>query len=183
MTLKHLFQVDVFNVKRELGIPQEKKVVLVAGGTSGYGIDRRAVGELQKDAVVIVVCGKNAKLHDELVLHSHGNPSLKVYGYVSNMPELYAIADLLVSKPGGLTIAECLQRNLTVLVTSFMPGQEKLNYNYLKQHNLILTDYANVKDELEMKTFNATLPSNPARSQIVQDDGGLIREAVGKTLA
>jgi processive 1,2-diacylglycerol beta-glucosyltransferase len=180
MTLKQMFQADVFNVKRELGISQDKKVVLVAGGTSGYGIDLRAIQDLQKDAVVIVVCGNNKKLHDQLVLHA--NESLKVFGYVNNFPELYAIADILVSKPGGLTIAECLQRNLAVAVTSFMPGQERLNYHYLRDHKLIMTDYAQVKNEILMKSFSETLPNNPARNLIVQDSGNLVREAIHKTL-
>ena len=179
MTLKQMLPVDVFNVKRTLGVAQDKKVVLVMGGTSGYGIDRRAIDELQKSAVAIVVCGQNKELHDELVLHARGNSNLKVFGYVDNLPELYATADLLVSKPGGLTIAECLQRNLPVLVTSFMPGQEKLNFDYLVRNSLILTDYAKIKHEILMKQFNEALMNSLLRKQIVQDDGRLVREAVG----
>ncbi len=183
MTLKQIFQPDVFNVKRSLDIAQDKKVVLIAGGTSGYGIDTRAIEEFQKDTVVIVVCGNNAKLYHELMLHSVGKQNLRVYGYVKNMPDLYAIADVLISKPGGLTIAECLQRNLAVLVTSYMPGQEKLNYDYLRDKKLIMTNYKEVKNEILMKSFSSGIKLNPTRNQIVQDDGKLLREAIYRTLS
>jgi UDP-N-acetylglucosamine:LPS N-acetylglucosamine transferase len=54
------------------------------------------------------------------------------------MDELYAVSDLLVTKPGGLTVAEALQACLPVFVTHFLPGQEELNIRYLNKHALVV---------------------------------------------
>ena len=191
VTLKQVLQENdsekLFDVKRKLGIPENKKVILVAGGTSGYGIDLETANELAVSATpepaeLVVVCGKNIKLHDDLMLHASEHPNMKVFGYVDNMPELYSVADLLISKPGGLSVAECLQRNLPVLVTSYMPGQEKLNLDYLVGNRLVMVTKGEARAELQWHSFSSTLLENKARALIVQDDGVLLREAVRKTL-
>jgi processive 1,2-diacylglycerol beta-glucosyltransferase len=45
-----------------------------------------------------------------------------------------AAADLLVSKPGGLTSSEALAMGLPILIVSPIPGQEARNTYYLLEH-------------------------------------------------
>ena len=52
-------------------------------------------------------------------------------GFVTNMHELTAVADLMVSKPGGLTSSECLARGLPMLILDPIPGQEERNAAFL----------------------------------------------------
>ena len=45
-------------------------------------------------------------------------------------------ADLLVTKPGGLTVSEALACNLPMAVFDAIPGQEEDNANFLLTHDM-----------------------------------------------
>ena len=45
-------------------------------------------------------------------------------------------SDLLVTKPGGLTVSEALACNLPMAVFDAIPGQEEDNANFLKTHDM-----------------------------------------------
>src|ERR1043166_4713590 len=47
------------------------------------------------------------------------------------MHELMGIADLAVTKPGGLTTSECLSRGVPMVLVSPIPGQEERNAEML----------------------------------------------------
>ncbi len=55
----------------------------------------------------------------------------KVYDFVENMPELMHAADLMVSKPGGLTVTESLASGLPLMLIEAIPGQETGNQEYV----------------------------------------------------
>ena len=55
----------------------------------------------------------------------------RVYGFVDNMHELMAAADLVVSKPGGLTSSEVLARGKPMVIVDPIPGQEQRNSEFL----------------------------------------------------
>jgi len=52
-------------------------------------------------------------------------------GFVTNMAEYMVAADILVSKAGPGTISEAAALSLPIMVTSFLPGQEEGNVEYV----------------------------------------------------
>jgi processive 1,2-diacylglycerol beta-glucosyltransferase len=50
------------------------------------------------------------------------------------MDELMAVADLVVSKPGGLTTSEALARGAAMVVVNPIPGQESRNSDFLLEN-------------------------------------------------
>jgi len=52
-------------------------------------------------------------------------------GFVSNMHELMAVADLILSKPGGLTSSEALAMGKPLFILNPIPGQEAANSDFL----------------------------------------------------
>jgi processive 1,2-diacylglycerol beta-glucosyltransferase len=50
------------------------------------------------------------------------------------MDELMAVADLVVSKPGGLTTSEALARGTAMAIVSPIPGQESRNSDFLLEN-------------------------------------------------
>jgi len=54
-------------------------------------------------------------------------------GFITNMAEYMVAADVLVSKAGPGTIAEAASLSLPVMLTSFLPGQEEGNVDYVVQ--------------------------------------------------
>ena len=61
---------------------------------------------------------------------------MKVFGLVNNMDELMAASDVMVTKPGGLSICEALASHLPLIFFNAIPGQETNNIRVLKEHGV-----------------------------------------------
>ncbi|MCL5008897.1 MAG: hypothetical protein M1400_00975 [Patescibacteria group bacterium] len=174
MALQPQPEVNMAAIKEKLGIAAGEKVVLVGSGSLGTGLNEeliRKVSSLQK-VKVLVVCGKN-KGYKERLMQKLTQANVKIFGFYSPMSELYAIADIYVGKPGGLTTAEALSWNLPLLVTHWLPGQEELNVEYLKnRHLVILADdaVAQVKQEIDTGEFKKQLATNPAVARLIRPE-------------
>ena len=124
-------------VKAELGISQNKKIVLIAGGGEGLRNATRILYFFLKQGVschVIVVCGKNKKLKkllDAMVEHYHAK-NVSIFGFVSFMPALMNIADCIISKSGPATIMESLSLAKPLILCSYVRGQELGNRLYVQ---------------------------------------------------
>ena len=55
-------------------------------------------------------------------------------GFTDQMDELMAAADLVVSKPGGLTTSEALARGAAMAIVNPIPGQESRNSDFLLEN-------------------------------------------------
>jgi 1,2-diacylglycerol 3-beta-galactosyltransferase len=85
--------------------------------------------QLRIDADAIVVCGRNEALRRRV----HALPArvtVRALGFVDNIPELMRAADVLVTKAGGLTLAEAFCCGVPVVVSDVLPGQETGNLEY-----------------------------------------------------
>ncbi len=63
---------------------------------------------------------------------------LHLFGWTENIPELMAVSDLLITKPGGLTAAEALAAGLPMILTHPIPGPEERHARYLSQNGVAL---------------------------------------------
>jgi processive 1,2-diacylglycerol beta-glucosyltransferase len=57
-----------------------------------------------------------------------------ILGYTTDIDELMAVADVIISKPGGLTSAEVLARGSVLAIVNPIPGQESRNSDYLLEN-------------------------------------------------
>ncbi len=126
---------DKKELRVKLGIPESKFTVLLASGGFGVGPLKELVaglGKEESDMQLIVVCGKNQKLYEE-ICDIKGSCKIPVtaYEYVNNMHELMELADIIVTKSGGLTSSEALAKELPLIIISAIPGQEARNSRYL----------------------------------------------------
>ena len=133
-------------LKKMLGLDGAPSPILLLNahgcGVSGAGA-ARSMGEVINGLLrkgppktILVICGRNEKIKaalSENVKVPQGSV-VKFYAYVANMHELMAIADLTVTKPGGLTTSECLARGLPMVLVSPIPGQEERNAEMLLEH-------------------------------------------------
>ncbi|RJX31297.1 MAG: glycosyltransferase [Oxalobacter sp.] len=116
--------------------------LLLMGGGAGIGQLSTAAEQLlnmQSDIQIIAVAGKNLSLLNELNLLAAQYPGrLKAVGYTNEIERLMHSADLAITKPGGLTVSECLAMGLPMIVISPVPGQEEHNANYLLEQGVAL---------------------------------------------
>jgi processive 1,2-diacylglycerol beta-glucosyltransferase len=109
--------------------------ILVMGGGLGLGPITEAVRSLAEmpraKILVTVVCGQNEALRAELTDLFAADPRFRILGYSQEIPELMAEADLLITKPGGLSSAEALAMGLPLLLLTPLPGQEEENASHV----------------------------------------------------
>lgn len=119
----------------ELGLSPNKFTVLLMGGSFGAGGIKDALEDLlqmDSDFQIIVITGKNVHLKDKLQkISKFNNKSICVLGYTNNMNDLLSHIDLLISKPGGLTVTEALIKNTPMVIPYCIPGQEEENLDFL----------------------------------------------------
>jgi UDP-N-acetylglucosamine:LPS N-acetylglucosamine transferase len=85
---------------------------------------------------MIVLCGRN----DELRRHIQRLPAhlpLQAFGFVDNVADLMRSADVLVTKAGGLTLAEAFCCHVPVVVHDVLAGQEAGNLEYVLSHQAV----------------------------------------------
>lgn len=66
----------------------------------------------------------------------HGIKPTKLLYFVDNINEYMYVADLIVTKPGGLTVSEAIASTLPMAIFKAYPGQEEDNAVYLERNNM-----------------------------------------------
>ena len=120
-----------------MGLQEDIFTVLIATGSFGIGPIETIIDAL-KEFQVIVICGHNKGLYRKLSAKHH--KLVHVFGLVDNMHELMAVSDAMVTKPGGLSIAEALVSQLPLIFFNAIPGQETGNIKVLKTYGIGISD-------------------------------------------
>jgi 1,2-diacylglycerol 3-beta-galactosyltransferase len=68
---------------------------------------------------------------EETAVHVQGKVDMVGLGFITNMAEYMVAASVLVTKAGPGTIAEAASVGLPVMLTSFLPGQEAGNVDFV----------------------------------------------------
>jgi processive 1,2-diacylglycerol beta-glucosyltransferase len=119
------------------------RVLILAGGVSSgaYAIDLAWLRELlaclsipPQDVRLTIVAGSRDKLRVDLERLAR-DTRFEVYprGLVGDMAGAMRSHDLLVAKPGGLTVAEALACGLPLAALRPGPGQETANCEFLRR--------------------------------------------------
>ena len=123
-------------VRKQYGLRDDQPVLLVLGGGFGMGPVAEILTELDKvpgQFQTLVVAGRNEKLRARLATQDRKHPT-HVLGFSKNMHELMAVADLIITKPGGLTSSEALAMGRPLFILNPIPGQEAANSDFLLEH-------------------------------------------------
>lgn len=126
----------------ELGVDAARMTLLLMGGGAGLGnLDEVAdrLMQLDMDFQLIVMAGRNiAALARLRTLEKRFPNRLFAYGYTEHVAKLMACSDLAITKPGGLTVSECLAMGLPMILYRPIPGQEERNADYLLEQGVAL---------------------------------------------
>lgn len=127
---------------REFGLDPAKKTLLLMGGGAGLGSLDAVAARLLKidpDFQLIALAGRNAEALAALQATAAQYPGrLLAQGFTDKVERLMACADLVVTKPGGLTVSECLAMGLPMIVNSPIPGQEERNADFLLEQGVAM---------------------------------------------
>ena len=159
---------DKSKTLKEIGFSDKIPTILVMAGSGGFADMEKIYRELQESDVdfqIIVITGKNKKMYDRMIEIS-GNSSeksrrrfskrflfmrklrnrnsiknvknTKVIYFTSEVDKYMKISDLIITKPGGLTVSEALACNLPMALFNAIPGQEEENANFLVSNSMAI---------------------------------------------
>jgi processive 1,2-diacylglycerol beta-glucosyltransferase len=132
-------QKDQRQTRLAYGLDPGLPMILISAGGFGIGPMEALLAELltmKTPAQVVAIAGKSEELKaklEKLAQEAPPNGPVKIHpiGFTRQMHDYMAAADLLISKPGGMTTSEALARGLPMCVVNPIPGQEERNSDHL----------------------------------------------------
>lgn len=133
---------------------------------------------------ITVVCGRNENLKETLLneyKYSIKDKKLHILGFSKDIDSLMEYSDLIISKPGGLTVSEAINKNLPLLIPFAIPGQETENVEFLTSNgyalyvdnllelNLEIDNLISSPKELEQMRFKLSKLSSCYSKQSIVD--------------
>lgn len=114
-------------------------IVTVLGGANSVMLNLLKKSEqlyfIKPMAQFIIVCGRNKSLKEKLEKDlGKYSDRIKVLGFVDNLHEIMKASDIVISKPGGITVTEMLNLATPLVVFGSPAGQEKENTKFLLEN-------------------------------------------------
>ena len=128
------------DARRELGIPEGESVVLMMGGSMGFGKLPKYTAALKKafdhPFLLYIICGNNEEMKSSLERQYGDDPSVRLVGFTTRVSDYMAACDVLLSKPGGLSSTEALVSGTPLVHTPPIPGCETANADFFSAHGI-----------------------------------------------
>lgn len=148
---------------RALGLDPRRPVVLVMGGGMGPVPLELIIQSLELCGLplqVLAVAGHDETLRARLEsMRGKIALDLHVFGWTEAIPELMAAADLLITKPGGVTVAEALSVGVPMILTHPIPGPEEWHVRHLEHSGVAVTAHSLA----EISQLTGGLLANPQK--------------------
>ncbi len=114
-----------------------KRVLIMGGAMDKLGLNREMLAKLNavKNTKTTVVTGGNTALYKRLTC-GESLEHVEILGFTDDIAALMDQSDLVVTKPGGVTLFEAINKDLPVILKSSMVGQEEENVNFIKNKGI-----------------------------------------------
>jgi len=125
-------------LRQQLGLPLGQAVVLLMGGGLGLGGIDKTLQELEAlpgPLTLLVVAGRNQRLCARVQAFAKRSVhTVRVWGYTEQAHALMRASDLIITKPGALTMSEAFVLGVPLLLHDPIPGPETENAVYATRH-------------------------------------------------
>ncbi|WP_208543868.1 MGDG synthase family glycosyltransferase [Paenibacillus protaetiae] len=118
---------------------KDMPTVLVMGG--GWGLmdeDDEMLEYMSKwrDGIQFIYCvGSNEKARESMLANpAYQHENVRIIGFTREISKLMDIADILITKPGGMTCTEGMTKGIPMLFYHPIPGQEEENCQFFVRH-------------------------------------------------
>jgi len=126
---------DKRTTAKKMNLDPDISTILIMGGGQGLGPIKSILKSLIKvdtNFQIIVLAGTNKRIiHSLHRVTEQSDKKIVILEYSNNVNELMDLATIIITKPGGITVAECLAKGLPMVIVDPIPGQEMYNTNFL----------------------------------------------------
>lgn len=140
----------IWEAKKLQGIGPDQKHLLVMCGSMGCGNIKELAEEiaeyLPENAVMTVICGSNESLYRKLCQKLGEDRRVRILGFTGQVSQLMDSADLYLTKAGGLSTSEALNKHLPMCLINAVAGCEEYNARYFVKHGMAVA----AEDEKEL---------------------------------
>ena len=160
-------------------LSKNKRTILFFGGGE-FGLGKTRTAQIFENFVqenaniqVVAIAGRNIKMKEkfqEIVNENGKQNSVKILEYTNEVPELMSIADLVVTKPGGLTTSESLASHLPMVIINPIPGQEEENAEFLESKGIAIW----IKKSDDSKTVIHNLLNDSGKLSFMKENTALL---------
>lgn len=158
-------QVDIENVRRQLGIRSNGPTVLLRPG--GIGPTESILGVIREITNVgqpfnlLVLAGKNDALQEAVRgLTPPRGVTVKTFGFVNNIHEIMAASDLMITRATGHTVAEAFAVGLPMVLLRPTPGVEDRTADWFVERGVAIKAH----DSLDLEWIMNDLLRNQSRA-------------------
>lgn len=151
---KNYTEEEIIELRKKYCSMDEKKTILLVAGAHGVvpNVNKIVANITNEDNIeLIVVCGKNRRLYRKLKRKFFNYNNVHIYEFVHNIHELMLISDIMITKPGGITMTEAANIGIPVVLYRPVYGQELENAIYFSSQRA--ATIALQEDELIYKTL------------------------------
>ena len=129
--------------RKILHLPENAHILLFCCGSMGagpmYKITKALEKQLEDNMYLVVVCGTNRQLYRRIIQCTAESGKVRVVGYTHQVRQYMAAADLLLTKPGGLSTTEAFYQRLPVIALDAVPGCETRNLEFFTRNGIAVT--------------------------------------------
>jgi len=119
--------------RQVLGLPQNKKMVFLSGGSMGCGpmvkLSFLLSHRFRDEAIIVVACGNNKHLFEQLATSDFTN--VVPIPYTKNIPLYLDATDIYLTKAGGLSTTEAIFKETPIVYINAVPGCETRNIDFM----------------------------------------------------
>lgn len=155
-----------------LGLNLQDPTILITGGQCAIGVTdalQQLLDDKRHHYQVLVTAGSQGADNERLRELANAYPHrFQLFGWCSDMRDLFCASDLVVGKPGGLSVSEAMACGKPFIATCCLGGQEMHNVNFLKKNDaglhVELTELSSTVSELFSNSQRLATMSKNARS-------------------
>lgn len=169
-------ELSPMQAREQMGLPQDRPIVLLAGGSMGHGSQKELIDALLSrsrfNPFIVVVCGSNEKERESLEKRYSKRSNVQIRGFEKRLPLLMRAASVTFTKPGGLSCTEAAVVNTPLIFRNAIPGCETHNQDFFLSRGMA---YALDTPRSQSKAARLLCISEEYRSSMMQAQKGIPR--------
>lgn len=122
----------------------KKTISIILGASGAISSKLEFIDKISSKFHINIICGTNKTLYKKLNLKYEDCKHINVWGFITDVENLYTASDLVITKSGGMTCAELIKFKTKAIFFVPQYGQERDNALFFEKYNLgLIIDYKN----------------------------------------